>query len=209
MRTIGPAAWARSFPVAARDLAARRTCCRRDRLGAALRMTDGRTYVAFRETVKDPACWATGAPPAVLHPRFHLAVLPPGRRRLHALFRVVCIVTTPFFVGLPGFRSKLWMVDPATGDFAGLYEWDDEATARAYAEGLSKVLRLLSARGSVTYELVPGATVDGYLSRTAAGADGYVGGPAGGEAGAAREADEAGDPAGMGREVAGDRLPVR
>jgi len=79
---------------------------------------------------------------------------------------VVCIVTTPFFVGLPGFRSKLWMVDPATGDFAGLYEWDDATTARAYAEGLSRVLRLLSAPGSVGYELVEGTTVAEYLSRS-------------------------------------------
>ncbi len=50
-------------------------------------------------------------PPAVLQPRFHLGILTPRRRRLHALFRVVCIVTTPFFVGIRGFRSKLWMVD--------------------------------------------------------------------------------------------------
>ena len=75
----------------------------------------------------------------------------------------MCIVTTPFFVGLPGFRSKLWMVDPETGDFAGLYEWDDAPTARAYAEGLSKVLRLLSVRGSVSYELRTGCSVDEYL----------------------------------------------
>ncbi len=50
-----------------------------------------------------------------------------------------------------------------TGDFAGLYEWDDAATAEAYAEGLAKVLRLLSSRGSVTYELVGNSTVDEYL----------------------------------------------
>ena len=58
------------------------------------------------------------------------------------------------------------MVEPATCDFAGLYEWDDAARARAYAEGLSRVLRLLSAPGSVSYELVEGTTVAEYLSRT-------------------------------------------
>jgi hypothetical protein len=55
------------------------------------------------------------------------------------------------------------MVDPDSGDFAGLYEWDDAPTALAYAEGLSKVLRLLSVRGSVSYELRAGCTVDEYL----------------------------------------------
>jgi hypothetical protein len=79
----------------------------------------------------------------------------------------VCIVTTPFFVGVRGFRSKLWMVDPATGDFAGLYEWDDAVSARAYAERLARVLRALSAPGSVSYELVEGLTVEDYLASRA------------------------------------------
>jgi hypothetical protein len=126
-------------------------------------MSDGREYTPFRHTRRSTALWSSTQPPAVLQPRFHLAALPARRRTLHALFRVVCIVTTPFFVGLPGFRSKLWMVDPTTGDFAGLYEWDDAATARAYADGLAKVLRLLSTPGSVTYELIEGCTVDEYL----------------------------------------------
>jgi hypothetical protein len=166
---IGPRAWVASFPRAARDLVAGRTRCTSDLLGRPLVMSDGRSYVPFRHTRRAPGDHPPAAgPPAVLQPRFHLAVLPARRRRLHALFRVVCIVTTPFFVGLPGFRSKLWMVDPATGDFAGLYEWDDEAGARAYAEGLAAVLRLLSTRGSVRYEVVPDRTVPEYLADHAA-----------------------------------------
>ena len=150
---MGPAAWVRSIPVAARDLVSGTTRCHRDPVGVELRMSDGRTYVPFRHTRRSEARWSHDHPPAVIQPRFHLEPLPPRRRRLHALFRVVCIVTTPFFVGLPGFRSKL-------------YEWDDATTARAYAEGLSQVLRLLSATGSVSYELVEGTTVAEYLSRS-------------------------------------------
>jgi hypothetical protein len=163
--SIGPSNWLRSVPAATRDLLAGRTRCSPSGLGRPLTMSDGRTYVPFRHTRKTESAWSTTAPPAVLEPRFRLPFFAPRRRRLHALFRVVCIVTTPFFVGLPGFRSKLWMVDPESGDFAGLYEWDDAPTARAYAEGLSKVLRLLSVRGSVSYELRTGCTVDEYLDR--------------------------------------------
>jgi hypothetical protein len=162
-QTVGPAAWVRSVPAAIADLLTGRTHCYAEHLGRPLQMSDGRTYVPFRNTRKAAAAWSTDHPPVILQPRFHLEVLRPGRRRLHALFRVVCIVTTPFFVGLPGFRSKLWMVDPSTGDFAGLYEWDDAATARAYAEGLAKVLRLLSTPGSVSYELAEGVDLDDYL----------------------------------------------
>ena len=99
----------------------------RDLVGGPLQMSDGRTYVPFRHTRRAEARWSDAQPPAVLQPRFHLELLPARRSSLHALFRAVCIVTTPFFVGLRGFRSKLWMVDPETGDFAGLYEWDDDA----------------------------------------------------------------------------------
>jgi hypothetical protein len=130
-------------------------------------MTDGRTYVPFRNTRKNESRWSAGGVAAILHPRFHLTVLSPRRRRLHAVFRAVCIVTTPFFVGLPGFRSKLWMVDPVTGDFAGLYEWDDVESARAYAERLTPVLRMLARPGSVTYELVTEPSLDAYLRRAA------------------------------------------
>ena len=129
-------------------------------------MSDGRTYTVFRETVKDPASWAPGSgEPVVLQPRFHLRAMRAGQRRRYTLFRCVCVVTTPSFVGLAGFRSKLWMEDKATGDFAGLYEWDSAEQAGPYGEGLCRVLRLLSRRGSVTYELVPGRTVDEYLGR--------------------------------------------
>lgn len=161
---IGVWAWVRSAPTALRDLLAGRTNCDRKYLGQPLRMSDGRAYTPFRHTVKDPARWSSIQEPAVLQPRFHLRFMSPDRRRWHALFRVVCIMTTPLFVGLPGFRSKLWMVDPVTGDFAGLYEWDDAATARAYAEGLAKLLRRLSVGNSVSYEVRSGFTVASYLA---------------------------------------------
>ena len=163
---ITPTDWLGSFPKAISDLATRRTRCFRNLLGQPLRMADGRRYVPFRHTRKATAEWSNRSEPAVLQPRFHLRCMGPRRRVLHALFRVVCIITTPFFVGLPGFRSKLWMVDKATGDFAGLYEWDDGPTAQAYAEGLCKVLNALSEPGSVGYELTTGVTVDDYLGST-------------------------------------------
>jgi hypothetical protein len=164
---VGLAAWFRSVPSALAMLLRGRVTLRTERLGKPLTMSDGRTYIPFRETVKDTTLWRSETAPAVVQPRFHLRVLGPRRRRLHAIFRVVCIVTTPFFIGLPGFRSKLWMVDPDTGDFAGLYEWDSADGARAYAESLGRVLRMLSVRGSVTYEVVDNATVVDYLAESA------------------------------------------
>jgi hypothetical protein len=157
------AGWVRSVPRAARDLAADRTRCVPDLLGVTLWMPDGRTYVPFRHTRKVEEAWGPG-PGAILHPRFALPGFGPAHLRRHQLFRVACILTTPFFVGLDGFRSKLWMVDPGTGDFAGLYEWDDAASARAYAEGLERVLRAIAVEGSVTHDLADAPSVGAYLS---------------------------------------------
>ena len=161
-RSVGTIDWCRSVPAAAVALRRGEVHLVRGRVGQTLTMSDGRTYRVFRETVKEPV--DDPSRPAVLLARFHLRGMGPRRRLLHALFRRLCIVTTPFFVGLGGFGSKLWMVDPATGDFAGLYDWRGVHDARAYAEGLMRVLRPLSARGSVSYELVPDTTVDSYLA---------------------------------------------
>jgi hypothetical protein len=161
----------RSAPGAIRGILRGDVRQRTEFVGRVLTMSDGRTYVPFRQTVKDPVWWRTdAAAPAVLQARFHLRGMGPRRTVLHALFRRVSIVTTPFFVALPGFRSKLWMVDEATGDYAGLYEWDDSDTAESYARGLLPVLRLTSEPGSVDTELVCDTTVRSYLTEAAAAA---------------------------------------
>ena len=110
----GLSAWVRSVPTALRSLLAGRMRRQRQQLGRPLTMSDGCVFVPFRETVKDQTEWRTDDKPAVLQPRFHLRGMSARRRFLHAIFRRVCILTTPFFVGIAGFRSKLWMVDPET-----------------------------------------------------------------------------------------------
>jgi hypothetical protein len=162
---IGIGDWIRSVPAALRLLLGGDIHLVDAYVGEPLQMSDGRFYVPFRHTRKDDRVPA-GAARAVVHPRFALPAMPGRARVRHFVFRHVCIVTTPFFIGLPGFRSKLWMVDPVTGDFAGLYEWDGAALGAAYARGLAKVLRLLSVRGSVTFEVVPDTDVEEYLART-------------------------------------------
>jgi hypothetical protein len=70
------------------------------------------------------------------------------RRRI---FHRVCILTTPFFVGLNGFRSELWRDDPVSGEYDRLYRREEVASGPGCCERLVKVLRLLSARRSVSW----------------------------------------------------------
>jgi hypothetical protein len=146
------AAFARSAVATGRLLGAGRLASPRTYLGRRLGFADGTTSLVFRETAvrdRDPR------DPAVLVVQFRLRAF--GHRRwLHALFRRECILHTPLFAGFPGFQSKLWISDPATGVYRGLYEWDGPERAADYADQLVRLLTPLSTRGSVRYHVVPG-----------------------------------------------------
>ncbi|MFZ5642912.1 MAG: YdhR family protein [Bacillota bacterium] len=118
------------------------------RVGHALTMEDGRKFVIFREVVVDPGNNQPENPEAVFRVRFHVANMSPEKNKLFSLIPI------PLFVGLPGFRSKLWMIDEKTGDFQGIYEWDSGQDAQNYANSIA--MRFMTGRsvpGSVSYKI--------------------------------------------------------
>ena len=94
-------------------------------VGTHLHFRDGTTSLVFRETVRR----APTLEPALLVIQFRLAVLG-SNRWAHAAFRRECVLHTPLFAGFPGFRSKLWADDVATGIYRGVYEWDGAEAPR-------------------------------------------------------------------------------
>ena len=82
----------------------------------------------------------------------------------HCLFQRLCILTTPFWSGFDGFGTKLWMVDPNTRSYAGIYEWRDADHARTYLRVLVPVLRAVSVHGSVFAETHADAHLAAFLS---------------------------------------------
>src|SRR3954447_21209354 len=102
----------------------------RDNVGSRLRFADGTSARVYRETVVDrpPA-----EDPCVLVVEFRLRAV---RGRGHTLFRWESLLNTPLFVGFPGFVSKLWLAHDEHGVYRGLYEWDTERLAVAYARAL-------------------------------------------------------------------------
>ena len=136
----------------------------RIRLGKRYRTDRGGVYAVFRETIGDDG--AAGSP-AVLVVGFRLKMI--GSIPLaHWLFQRVCLLTTPFWSGFRGFRVKLWMVDRESKNYLGIYQWAGEVNARTYAEALCRVLRALSTRDSVWYDLEPEQALDPYLAARAA-----------------------------------------
>jgi hypothetical protein len=68
---------------------------------------------------------------------------------LHWVFQRVCILTTPFWSGLTGFKTKLWMVDPKTNNYLGIYDWRGKKEAKKYLDFLLPVLNFFSVPSSV------------------------------------------------------------
>ena len=69
---------------------------------------------------------------------------------------VLLAAPVPFFVGLPGFRSKLWAVDPSTGECQGTYQWATAADAGNYAGSFAmRFMTRWSAPGSLSYRIIP------------------------------------------------------
>ncbi len=123
-------------------------------------LPDGRPFVVFRESMCDGDA---GPRPVILAVWFHLRGIPAGSRVRRLLFERLCIVNTVLFAGFDGYQVKLWMVDPKTADYAGLYSWRSADEAELYARYITGVLTPLSRGGSVGYQVVPGTTLDDYL----------------------------------------------
>jgi hypothetical protein len=131
----------------------------RDRLGKLYKVAEGGTYAIFRETISNKKILDKSV---VLIVGFRLRFIN-SNPILHWLFQRVCILTTPFWSGFYGFRVKLWMVDPETKNYLGIYEWYGAENAQVYVNALVRILGPLSTKGSVWYELNTDMKLDKYL----------------------------------------------
>ena len=51
-----------------------------------------------------------------------------------ANFEQLCRDLAPQFAALPGLISKVWLADPASNTFGGVYTWQDRAAYEAYTQ---------------------------------------------------------------------------
>ena len=139
---------------------------RRRRLGYKYDAEQAGVFEIFRETVSQAA---GDEPPAVLVVGFRLKYIR-GNPFFHWCFQRICILTTPFWSGFPGFRIKLWMVNPDTKDYLGIYQWRGQANTQRYVDFLTPVLNFFSIHSSVWHRLYPDTELENYLRiRLAAG----------------------------------------
>ena len=48
-------------------------------------------------------------------------------------YRALCDEVAPAFAALPGLISKVWLADPKTNTFGGVYTWNDSESMDAFA----------------------------------------------------------------------------
>jgi len=122
----------------------------KQRIGQVYDLGDGLEWIIFREILIDPLPNQSAVPEVHFRPRFHVAGM---NLKQNILFSILPI---PFFAGLPGFRSKLWLYNLGSGDFTGWYEWDTRLDAENYSKSFA--IRFMSRRsvpGSVSYQIIP------------------------------------------------------
>ena len=122
----------------------------RDRVGETLVLENGECWTIFRQVVVTPEPGRPAKAGAVFRPRFRVAGM---SLRQNIRFSLLPI---PFFTGLPGFRSKLWLYQAETGDFQGYYEWDSVEDAENYANSFAmQFMTRRSVPGSVSCRVIP------------------------------------------------------
>jgi len=141
-------------------LARRQLHLQHGRIGTTVAIPDGRKFVVFRESSRDSD---PGSASVTLAVWFHLRGIPGGSRIRRYFFERLCLVNTILFAGFMGFQSKLWMVDPVTSDYAGLYSWHSAEEAEPYARYIVRILSPLSSEGTVGYEILPAISFSDYL----------------------------------------------
>jgi hypothetical protein len=109
---------------------------------------DGKKWIIFREAVIRPRKGQPEKPGAIFMPRFHVAGM---SLRQNIVFSLLPMC---FILGLPGFRSKLWMYNSESGDSAGYYEWDTIEDAENYRNSQAVTfMTRRSAPGSVSFKV--------------------------------------------------------
>ncbi len=126
----------------------------KDQIGKVFTNADGQEFVVFKQTTLDPVADAQTKPAAMFRVKFQVSKIKPRRDRF------IISIKSPIFVALPGFRSKLWMVDEKTNTYQGVYEWATLKDAEDYVHSASMdFMTQVSVPGGISYEIIPGGKV--------------------------------------------------
>ncbi len=132
------------------------------RIDSTLTAPDGTSFAVFRETARPEGDTASDGVTLVF--RFAITRRPLAGVARFALYHRLANVASPFFVGMSGFRRKLWLAGDDHGTYLELYEWASESDAEAFVDVLQGLLGPLDAAGWATYEIVDAPSIDAFVA---------------------------------------------
>jgi len=122
----------------------------RERIGETFTLDDEQVFTIFRQVIVDLPKIQQGKPVAVFRVSFRVANMSPEQNKRFSILPI------PFFIGLPGFRSKLWMYNHATGESQGVYQRDTVEDAQNYVHSFAmKFMTRRAVPGSISHEVRP------------------------------------------------------
>lgn len=126
----------------------------REKIGKVIVTEDNEEFVIFREDKVN----AKIDKPAVFKVKFLLSGMEPKNNIRFSWLPV------PFFIGLPGFKAKVWTLNYKNNYFQGIYEWKNQGYAEKYSKSFAyKFMSSRSMQGTVSFEIIPNSTLEEYL----------------------------------------------
>ena len=117
------------------------------RIGQVVTDEEGQQFTIFREVVVDPTKNQPEQPGAILMLHFKVTNMSPAANKFFSLLPL------PFYIGDPGFRSKLFTIN---GEYCqSIYEWDTVQDAENYVKSMAwKTILRRAVPGSVSCKIV-------------------------------------------------------
>jgi hypothetical protein len=126
----------------------------KDQIGKTFTNPNGQEFIIFKQTLLDAVPGDVEKPEAMFRVQFRVPKISSFRDRL------IISLKSPVFVALPGFRSKLWMVDEKNNTYQGVYEWSRLADAENYVNSYSmEFMGQVAVAGGLSYEIIPGGVI--------------------------------------------------
>jgi hypothetical protein len=121
-----------------RDLLSGKIRFTKERIGQEI-LLDGKHYRIFRQVFRKYK--GELKPGGLFRVQFKVSTMSPSINKIFSWIPI------PFFVGFPGFRSKIWMLDESTGYTAGIYEWQTIEDAENYSNSVA--VRFMTRRSEI------------------------------------------------------------
>lgn len=132
-------------------------------IGDVLKTPDGDTFIVYRQTMLRPTVEEMAPDSVVLVFRMQVTDRETGGVVRAILLNPLANVAAPFFIGMPGFKQKLWLAGERPGEFLELYRWASKKDADRFVDVLQSLLDPFDLAEAASFEVVEERSIAEYI----------------------------------------------